>query len=197
MRGVDERRARGTCRGAASGVAAERRLADRAHAPGRREDPRDRPHPAREQRQRDEEPADQPDRVLEQVPERPGRAVADERDREQEAAAARSRARSPTIESAEERAGARCGASMPNSEPAPEQRRRHRVDADRAIASVTGSSTSAKLRRRADEQLERPVPALALQRAARGSCSSPTRSPSPRRRATRTSSDVRRCPRGT
>src|SRR5262249_43101651 len=70
------------------GPAAERRLADRAHAPGWRQHPRDRADPPRQQRQRNEEAADQPDRILEEVPEHPGGPEPHERYGEKEPEAA-------------------------------------------------------------------------------------------------------------
>src|SRR5215213_6729309 len=51
-------------------VAAERGLADGAHPPRRREQPADRHDPAGQQGDRHQQPADEPDGVLEQVRER-------------------------------------------------------------------------------------------------------------------------------
>src|SRR5438105_8365714 len=172
--GADEERAEGAVAEPESGAgdrvrkrrAAERRLADRAHAPGRGERPRDRADPAREERERDEEAADEPDRVLERVPERPGGAVADDGHREQEPEEADRDDRRRHREAEEERM--HHPQVDPEEEAAPEERRGHAVDPDRRHRDGDRKQDEREVRRRGDDRLERPFPALALDRRARG-----------------------------
>ena len=144
--------------------AARRGVADRVDAPGRREQPRDRPHPAGEQRERDEEAGDQPDGILEQVPERPGGAVAHERDREEKAHRADRDDGRDDREA--ERDGVLEGQVDAEHVAAEEQRRNHRVEAHRRHRDRHGEQNGREVHRGRDEQLERPVPALALHRRA-------------------------------
>ena len=136
------------------------------------------------QRERDEEPADQPDRVLEQVPERPRGPVADERRPRAGSRTARSRPPSTGDREAEERrvldvhvdpeddAGPRA-ASPPSS--------RCRSSPSRSSSAASRART-APARRRAARASRASAPAAARRRPR---CSSTTRCPSPPRRARR------------
>ena len=168
-----------------SGGPADRRLADRAHPPGRREHPRDRAHPAGEQRQRHEEPADEPDRVLEQLRRAPtpcgsGRTSTASRNPSMPTAtivATTESAEEQRVDDVQRRSRTRAApraASTPCS----------RARSPRSRASSAAGSAQ-KCVGAADEQLERAVPALPLQRRAGRRRSSPSRRPSPPRRARR------------
>ena len=99
-------------------------------------------HPAGQERDRDQQPGDEPDRVLEHVPDRPAGAEAHDDGRHHEAEQADRDDRRRDREREEQRVLELQRDA--EQEAAPEQRRDERVDPDRRVAIVIGSSTDQK-----------------------------------------------------